>query len=84
MKITFSEKAWAGYVCWQTPDKKFLKKLNALVDEVARTPNEGTGKPEILKHELAGWWSRRITDEHRLVYRVKHGSLEIAKCRFHH
>ena len=84
MKITFSEKAWAGYVCWQTQDNKFLKKLNALIDEVARTPYEGTGKPEILKHELAGWWSRRITDEHRLVYRVKDRSLEIAQCRFHY
>ena len=84
MKITFSESAWAGYAYWQTPDKKFLKKLNGLIDEVSRTPYEGTGKPELLKHELAGWWSRRITDEHRLVYRIKDGSLEIAQCRFHY
>ena len=84
MKIAFSEKAWAGYFNWQTQDKKFLKKLNGLIDEVARTPYEGTGKPELLKHELAGWWSRRITDEHRLVYRIRDGSLEIAQCRFHY
>jgi toxin YoeB len=84
VKITFSENAWAGYVYWQTQDKKFLKKLNALIEEVARTPFEGTGKPEPLKYELAGWWSRRITDEHRLVYRVRDDGVEIAQCRFHY
>ncbi len=84
MKITFSASAWAGYLYWQTQDKEFLKKLNALIDEVKRTPFEGTGKPEPLKHELAGWWSRRITDEHRLVYRVRDGGVEIAQCRFHY
>ena len=84
MNITFSENAWAGYVYWQTQDKKILKKLNALIDEVTRTLFAGTGKPEALKHYLAGWWSRRITDEHRLVYRMKDGGLEIAQCRFHY
>jgi toxin YoeB len=84
VKITFSENAWASYVYWQTQDKKFLKKLNALIDETTRLPFAGTGKPEPLKHELKGWWSRRITDEHRLVYRVKDGGLEIAQCRFHY
>jgi toxin YoeB len=84
VKIVFSERAWAGYVYWQTQDKKVLKKLNALIDETTRTPFTGTGKPEALKHELAGWWSRRITEEHRLVYRVKDGALEIAQCRFHY
>jgi toxin YoeB len=84
VKIIFSERAWAGYIFWQTQDKKFLKKLNALIDETTRTPFEGTGKPEPLRHELAGWWSRRITDEHRLVYRIKEGALEIAQCRFHY
>jgi toxin YoeB len=84
VKIIFSENAWAGYVYWQTQDKKFLKKLNILIDETTRTPFEGTGKPEPLKHELAGWWSRRINDEHRLVYRIKDGALEIAQCRFHY
>jgi toxin YoeB len=80
VKITFSENAWAGY--WQTQDKKFLKKLNSLVDEVKRSPFEGTGKPEPLKHELAGWWTRRITGEHRLMYRVRDDGVEIAQCRF--
>jgi toxin YoeB len=84
VKITFSENAWAGYLYWQTQDKKFLKKLNALIEESSRSPFTGTGKPEPLKHELAGWWSRRITDEHRLVYRVRDGALEIAQCRFHY
>ena len=84
MKIIFSENAWAGYVYWQSQDKKILKKLNALIEETTRSPDEGTGKPEALNHELAGWWSRRITDEHRLVYRVKDGGLEIAQCRFHY
>lgn len=84
MNITFTEKAWAGYVYWQTQDKKFLKKLNALIEEVTRTPFEGTGKPEPLRHELAGWWSRRISDEHRLIYRIKDGALEIVQCRYHY
>ena len=82
MKIIFSELAWAGYVYWKSQDKKTLKKLNALIEECTRTPFEGTGKPEPLKHELKGWWSRRITDEHRLVYRIKDGGLEIAQSRF--
>lgn len=84
MKIIFSELAWAGYVYWQSQDKKLPKKLNALIEESTRTPFEGTGKPEPLKHELKGWWSRRITDEHRLVYRIRDGGLEIAQCRFHY
>jgi toxin YoeB len=84
VKITFSENASAGYLYWQSQDKKFLKKLNALIEESSRSPFQGTGKPEPLKHELADWWSRRITDEHRLVYRVKDGALEIAQCRFHY
>lgn len=84
MNIIFSKKAWEEYRHWQTQDKKVLKKLNALIDKTIRSPFEGTGKPEPLKHELAGWWSRRITDEHRLVYRVKDGAMEIAQCRFHY
>ena len=84
MNISFSKDAWEEYRYWQTQDRKFLKKLNALLHEATRTPYEGTGKPEPLKHELAGWWSRRITDEHRLVYRIKDGALEIAQCRFHY
>ncbi len=84
MNITFTEKAWAGYVYWQTQDKKFLKKLNTLIEETTRTPFEGTGKPEPLRHELAGFWSRRISDEHRLIYRIKDDALEIVQCRYHY
>jgi toxin YoeB len=84
VNVSFSKNAWEDYRFWQTQDKKFLKKLNALIEEAIRTPYEGTGKPEPLKHELQGWWSRRITDEHRLVYRMKDGVLEIAQCRFHY
>ncbi len=84
MNITFTEKAWAGYVYWQTQDKKILKKLNTLIEETARTPFEGTGKPEPLRHELAGFWSRRISDEHRLIYRIKDDALEIVQCRYHY
>jgi toxin YoeB len=84
LNIAFTEKAWARYVYWQTQDKKFLKKLNALIEETTRTPFEGTGKPELLRHELADFWSRRISDEHRLVYRIKDGTLEIVQCRFHY
>jgi toxin YoeB len=82
--LFFSEKAWAEYVYWQTQDKKILKKLNSLIEETTRAPFEGTGKPEPLRHQLAGWWSRRITDEHRLVYRIKDSALEIAQCRYHY
>lgn len=84
MRIVFSEKAWTEYVYWQTQDKKILKKPNTLIEETTRTPFEGTGKPEPLRHQLAGWWSRRLTDEHRLVYRIKDKTLEIAQCRYHY
>ena len=84
MNITFSEKAWNGYLHWQTQDKRFLKKLNALIQKTTRTPFEGTGKPEPLRNDLSGWWSRRIDNEHRLVYRIKDGVLEIAQCRYHY
>jgi toxin YoeB len=84
VKITFSEKAWEAYIYWQTQDKRFLKKLNTLIQECTRTPFEGSGKPELLKNELSGWWSRRITDVHRLVYRIKDNALEIAQCRYHY
>jgi len=84
VNITFSEKAWDGYLHWQTQDKRFLKKLNALIQKTTRTPFEGTGKPEPLRNDLSGWWSRRIDNEHRLVYRIKDGVLEIAQCRYHY
>ncbi|WP_339701378.1 Txe/YoeB family addiction module toxin [Algoriphagus aquimarinus] len=84
MKIIFSNQAWEDYLYWNTTDKKVFKKINALIKECQRTPFEGIGKPELLKHELAGSWSRRIDREHRLVYRIKDGALEIAQCRHHY
>ena len=83
-KIIFSNLAWEDYLYWSATDKKIFKKINALIKECQRTPFSGTGKPEPLKHELAGTWSRRIDREHRLVYRVKDGALEIAQCRHHY
>ncbi len=84
MNVSFSPKTWEEYVYWQTQDRKLLKKLNSLIDEIKRSPFEGTGKPEPLRHELAGFWSRRISDEHRLIYRIKDGALEVAQCRYHY
>ncbi len=84
MDITFSTQAWEDYLYWNATDRKIFKKINALIKECQRTPFSGTGKPEPLKHELAGTWSRRIDREHRLVHRVKDGSLEIAQCRHHY
>ena len=84
MDITFSTQAWEDYLYWNVTDKKNFKKINTLIKECQRTPFDGIGKPEPLKHELAGAWSRRIDREHRLVYRVKDGALEIAQCRHHY
>lgn len=84
MKITFSADGWEDYVYWQAEDRKILKRINQLIEDIARNGNEGIGKPEPLRHEWAGWWSRRITQEHRLVYRVAGDSVEIAVCRFHY
>lgn len=83
MKLIFSSKAWESYLYWQSTDKKMLKRINALIKEIQRTPFEGTGKPEPLKHGLAGYWSRRINDEHRLVYKVEDGAVLIAQLRYH-
>ncbi len=84
MNIIFSNQAWEDYLFWNSADKKIFKKINTLIKECQRTPFSGTGKPEPLKHELAGAWSRRIDKEHRLVYRIKNGALEIAQCRHHY
>ena len=84
MIVAFSSRAWDHYRYWQTTDLKSLKKLNELIEECRRTPFSGTGKPEPLKNELKGWWSRRIDQEHRLVYRVRDDMLEIAQCRYHY
>ena len=84
MPLKFSDYAWADYLYWQTTDKQMLKRINALIKECQRTPFEGTGKPEPLKHQLAGFWSRRIDQTHRLVYAVEGDVLEIAQCRDHY
>lgn len=84
MKIIFHEQAWDDYLYWQKQDRKMLTRLNGLIKECARTPFEGTGKPEPLKGSLSGWWSRRLNREHRLVYRVQDDQLLIAQCRYHY
>jgi len=84
MELLFLANGWDDYIYWQGQDKKTLKKINSLIKECQRTPYEGTGKPEKLKENLAGWWSRRITLEHRLVYRVENNKLVIAQSRKHY
>lgn len=84
MNIIFSNQAWEDYLYWNATDKKIFKKINTLIKECQRTPFVGIGKPEPLKHELAGTCSRRIDREHRLVYRIKDGALEIVQCRHHY
>ena len=84
MKLVFAEKAWEDYLYWQRTDKKILKRINALIKDIAREPFEGIGKPEPLKHALSGYWSRRINDEHRVVYKIHDGSLFIAQLRYHY
>ena len=84
MKLTFSDEAWEDYLYWQKHDRKMVEHINKLIKEVQRDPFVGVGKPEPLRHALAGFWSRRITEEHRLVYRVEGESLEIAQLRFHY
>jgi toxin YoeB len=83
MRIIFSKNAWEDYTSWQTEDKKILKKINNLIKEIQRSPYEGTGKPEPLKFDLAGLWSRRINLEHRLVYKIENDDLLIYACRYH-
>ncbi len=84
MKLVFSEHAWEDYLYWQRTDRKTLKRINTLVHEVQRSPFQGIGKPEPLKHALAGYWSRRINDEHRMVYKVEADSLCLAQLRYHY
>jgi len=82
--IQFSENAWNDYLYWQQADKKRLKRINALIADICRDPFAGIGKPEALRHALAAYWSRRIDDEHRLVYTVRGGVVMIAAARFHY
>jgi len=84
MKVTFSSAAWDHYLYWQTTDKKALKRINLLIKDIKREPYDGIGKPEPLKHGLAGYWSRRVNDEHRIVYKYTEGAILIAQLRYHY
>ena len=84
MKLIFSDHAWDDYLYWQKTDKKILVRINTLIRETMRTPLAGMGKPEPLKHALSDYWSRRITDEHRFVYKVTEDALYIAQLRYHY
>lgn len=84
MKLIFADSAWEDYLHWQQQDRKMVERINKLIRETQREPFAGIGKPEPLKHALAGYWSRRITDEHRMVYKVEGDSLLIAQLRYHY
>jgi toxin YoeB len=84
VKVTISDDGGEDYLYWQTQDRKILKRINQLIQDISRNENTGIGKPEPLRHQWAGWWSRRITQEHRLVYWVSEAGVEIAVCRFHY
>lgn len=84
IKLIWSSDAWNDYLIWQTTDRKKLKRINDLIKNCMRTPLEGIGKPEALKGDLKGYWSRRIDSEHRLVYKFENNSLFIAACRYHY
>ena len=83
MKLMFSEQAWEDYLYWQKTDKKLLERISAQIKDISRAPFEGIGKPELLKNALSGYWSRRINDEHCIVYKISKGSFLIAQLRFH-
>lgn len=84
MKLIWSVESWNDYLFWQETDKRMVRKINELIKDIRRTPFEGKGKPEPLKYNLAGFWSRRITEEHRLVYSITNDALLIAACRYHY
>lgn len=84
MRIVFSTRGWDDYLWWQQQDRRVLKRVNQLIADVVRNGNEGIGKPEPLRHGFQGYWSRRITDEHRLVYKVTEDEVRIAACRYHY
>ena len=84
MNIRFSSNAWNDYLYWQKTDKKIIKRINTLIRDIQRHPHEGIGKPEPLKHGLSGYWSRRINDEHRIVYKSDNDTIKVAQLRFHY
>lgn len=84
MKYIFVDESWEDYLYWQKNDKKMVARINELLKDISRNPFSGIGKPEALKHKYKGFWSRRINEEHQLIYRVKEDEILIAKCRFHY
>ena len=84
MNVSFTENAWEDYLYWQKMDKKIVKRINELIKDIRRNPFEGLGKPEPLKYDLTGKWSRRITNEHKIVYQIEGSNLIIYICRYHY
>ena len=84
MRLIWDDNAWEDYVYWQTQDGKVLRRINLLIADILRSGNTGIGKPEPLRYDFAGYWSRRIIDEHRLVYKIADGDGRIAACRYHY
>jgi toxin YoeB len=84
MRLIFAKQAWEDYLYWQETDKKILRRIHELIKDASRNPFAGLGKPEPLRHALAGYWSRRITDEHRMVYKIEAGNLLLAQLRYHY
>ena len=84
MKLVFADEAWDDYLYWQKHDKRMVERINKLIQETQREPFLGAGKPEPLKHALSGFWSRRTTDEHRMVYKVEDDALLLAQLRYHY
>lgn len=84
MNLTFAPRAWEDYLHWQAADPKIVERIHELLKDILRNPHSGIGKPEPLKHALKGWWSRRITAEHRIVYKLMDGAVLIAQLRYHY
>ena len=84
MKLIFADEAWEDYAYWQKQEKRMVERINKLILEIKREPFSGVGKPELLKHALSGFWSRRITDEHRMVYKIEGDALLLAQFRYHY
>jgi len=82
--LAFKDEGFDGYLYWQAQDRKTLKRINQLIQDIERNGHSGIGKPEPLKHDLQGWWSRRIDDEHRLIYRIAGDEIQVLSCRFHY
>jgi toxin YoeB len=84
MNKLFSDESWNDYLYWQKTDKKVIKRINELIKDISRTPFSGLGKPEVLKFNLSGYWSRRIDGEHRLIYKIENNCIIILSCRYHY